>query len=194
LVDARPFAPIVPADTITYKTPQPEIQWQPIDDAIAYQVQVSKQGGGQGDKFVERIKESKFKVPEPLTEGSYVWRVAAIAKSESGKVKQGEYSKAAYFEYIAPPPMPDIGSLGVDVLNNRVYVNAQPTIKDYQYHVVLNNPKNNQQEVWVGTQLPPSFDFLLKEYGKQELLISYIDADGVIGPAAVYEFDAYSIW
>jgi hypothetical protein len=32
---------------------------------------------------------------------------------------------------------------------------------------------------------------LLKEYGKQTLYIQYLDGDGVVGPAAVYEFYAY---
>lgn len=194
LVDARPFAPVLPKAAVTYKQPQPELSWPAVDGAIGYVVQIAKQGDSNQQKMMEKTTSASFKPTQPLAEGQYSWRVATIARLADGSAKKGRFSKLAHFAYIAPPPKPDISQLDVKVVNNRVYVNTSPAIDDYQYYAVLHNPRNHQEKVWVGSHLSEQFNFLLKEYGKQTLEISYIRADGEIGPAAIYEFDASSVW
>ena len=58
------------------------------------------------------------------------------------------------------------------------------------YEAVLQNEVNKQANVWWATGLNGEFDFLLREYGKQKLLLRLVDADGVAGPDAVHEFNA----
>ena len=103
---------------------------------------------------------------------------------------QGPYAAASSFIYKAKPNTPDISQLEVKVLRNKVFVSTLNPPEGLTYEAVLHNEVNKQANVWRATGLNGEFDFLLKEYGKQKLLLRLIDADGVAGPDAVYEFNA----
>jgi hypothetical protein len=49
---------------------------------------------------------------------------------------------------------------------------------------------NQQKNVWQANAVSGKFNFLLKEFGKQTLTLSLVDADGVAGPESRYEFNA----
>jgi hypothetical protein len=94
------------------------------------------------------------------------------------------------FEVKPPPEMPDISQMQVKVYRNRINIDIPPPPDPLQYQFNLDNPKNNQVDVWVDVGKQTSYKLLLKEYGEQTLYVRLRDVDGATGSAAVYSFTA----
>ena len=138
----------------------------------------------------KRTASNTIKLDKDLQPGQYFWRLASISKDQTGKDDQGPYAAASAFTYKPKPSVPDISQLKVSVTENRVFVTTISPPQGLTYEVVLNNARNHQYKVWHETELMAEFNFLLREYGKQTLLLHYVDSDGVAGADAIYEFNA----
>jgi hypothetical protein len=191
LLNARPFAPAVsaPAAKTTVRDANPELTWTKIEQANEYLLELARDADFKQLLDSRRVVNNAYKIERSLEPGQYYWRLASI-DSATGDLDQGPYMAASDFTYKAKPSVPDISQLKVSVKNNKVFVTTLEPPAGLTYQAILHNEQNQQTSVWSGTNLGAEFSFLLKEYGKQTLLIRYVEADGVAGPEAKYEFNA----
>ena len=192
-LNARPLQPsaVFPAESGVVRDPNPALQWEQVTGAQLYTVEVATDQAFKNVYELQRVEMTEYKIGKSLVPGTYFWRVSSIAKNDQGQEDIGPALKVSQFTYKPIPPKPDISQLKVGVSRNRVMVNTTPPPDGFTYQAILDNEFNDQKQVWQGTGLGSEFDFLLKEFGKQTLSIKHIDSDGVAGPAAIYEFNAY---
>ena len=186
-LNARPFAPIIsaPAPNAMVREANPTLSWQTVDTAKTVLMELASDAQFRNILARQQLNSDVFKVDKALTAGQYFWRVASIDNAD-----QGPFSVAQQFTYKPLPNAPDIQHLTTKIVQNRVFVDMRKPDTGLSYAVRLSNDQNKQQNVWVAEQLNGQFNFLLKEFGKQTLNIRQIDADGVAGPAAVFNFVA----
>ena len=187
-LNARPFAPkaAAPAQAATIREANPELTWTKIEQANEYLLELARDADFKQILGSWRVLNTAYKIEKNLEPGQYFWRLASIDNATD----QGPYAAASSFIYKAKPNTPDISQLNVKVLQNKVFVSTLNPPDGLAYEAVLHNEVNKQSNVWRATGLNGEFDFLLREYGKQKLLLRLIDADGVAGSYAVYEFNA----
>ena len=187
-LNARPFAPkaAAPVQAATVREANPELTWTKIEQVNEYLLELARDADFKQILDSRRVIDTVYKIEKNLEPGQYFWRLASI----DGATDQGPYAVASSFTYKAKPNKPDISQLKVKVLRNRVFVSTINPPEGLVYEAVLQNEVNKQANVWRATGLNGEFDFLLKEYGKQTLLLRLVDADGVAGPDAVHEFNA----
>lgn len=191
-LNARPLQPVVvsPTPNGLVREPQPVLQWNAVEGAQLYHLEIASDQAFKQIHDEKRVKSTSYKVDESLAPGAYFWRVATIAKNEQGQEDQGPAINISQFTFRPAPPTPDISQLTVEIARNRVLVNTIAPLDGFTYQARLDNEFNEQKQVWQRSGLGSQFDFLLKEYGKQTLSIQHVDSDGVVSPAAVYEFNA----
>ena len=191
LLNAQPFAPAVtaPAPAAIVRDANPELIWTKIEQANAYLLELARDADFKHLLDSRRVESTAFKIEQNLAPGQYFWRLASI-DDRSGIQDQGPYMAASHFTYKARPGAPDISQLKVTVQQNKVFVTTLNPPAGLTYEAELHNEQNQQKSVWRGSNLAAEFSFLLKEYGKQTLVLRYVEADGLAGPEASYEFDA----
>ena len=192
VVKARPFAPqaTTPSQNEVVRDAQPAFKWTSVAQANDYLLEVATDVEFKQIVETKRVTSNAIKLNKDLQPGQYFWRLASVAKDQAGKDDQGPYAAASAFTYKPKPSAPDISQLKLSVTKNRVFVTTISPPLGLTYEVVLNNERNQQYKVWYETNLMAEFNFLLREYGKQTLLLHYVDSDGVAGADAVYEFNA----
>jgi hypothetical protein len=188
MLNARPFAPAVtaPATSATVRDANPELTWTKIEQANEYLLELARDADFKQLLDSRRVVNNAYKIEKNLEPGQYYWRLASIDNATD----QGPYASASSFTYKAKPSAPDISQLKVSVQNNKVIVTTLNPPAGLTYQAILHNEQNQQKSVWSGTNLGAEFSFLLKEYGKQTLVIRHVEADGTLGPDATYEFNA----
>ena len=186
-LNARPLAPVAatPAAAATVRDANPELTWSKIEEANEYLLELARDTDFKQLLDSKRVVNPTYKIEKNLEPGQYFWRLASLDGAD-----QGPYAVASSFNYKAKPSAPDISQLNVKVLQNKVFVHTINPPEGLVYEATLHNEVNKQNNVWHATGLNGDFEFLLKEYGKQTLLLRLVDADGVAGPDAVYDFNA----
>ena len=186
-LNARPFAPkvLAPSQAATVREPNPEFSWTKIEQANLYLIQLAKDAEFKQLITNQQVTNTSYKIEKNLEPGQYYWRLASIDGAD-----QGPYMAPSNFTYKAKPNSPDISQLKLHVHQNKVFVSIANPPEGHAYLVSLDNEYNNQKNVWHDAVVTSEFSFLLKEYGKQKLVLRLVDADGTVGPDAVYEFDA----
>jgi len=189
-INARPVQPNIISAAVV-REPRPQLQWETVVDADVYAVDIAADEAFQQVHESIRVNGQTYQLQRELEPGAYYLRVTSITKGKDGKEDIGPAFNISRLTYKPIPPKPDISQLVVKVVRNRVLVNTTAPLAGMTYDASLDNEFNDQENVWQGRNLGTSFDFLLKEYGKQTLYIKHVDRDGVAGPAAVYEFYAH---
>lgn len=186
-LNARPFAPkpTAPAQAATVREANPELTWAKVEQVNEYLLELARDADFRHLLDSRRIASNIYKIERNLEPGRYYWRLASIDGAD-----QGPYMTANSFTYKAKPNAPDISQLKVKVAQNKVFVHTINPPEGLTYEAILHNELNQQKNVWHESGLNGEFSFLLKEYGKQTLVLRLVDADGVAGPDAVYEFNA----
>ena len=186
-LNARPFAPVAatPAASAIVRDANPELTWSKIEQANEYLLELARDADFKQLLDSKRVTNPAYKIEKNLEPGQYFWRLASLDGAD-----QGPYAAASSFTYKAKPNAPDISQLSIKIERNKVFVSTINPPEGLSYEAILQNEVNKQNNVWRATGLQGEFDFLLKEYGKQKLLLRLVDADGVTGPDAVYEFNA----
>ena len=188
LLNAQPFAPAVttPTAATTVRDANPELTWTKIEQANEYLLELARDADFKQLLDSRRVVNNAYKIEKNLEPGKYYWRLASIDNATD----QGPYMAASNFTYKAKPNAPDISQLKIAVQNNKVFVTTVNPPAGLAYEAILHNEQNQQKSVWRGTNLGAEFSFLLKEYGKQTLVLRHVEADGLAGPEAKYEFNA----
>ncbi len=191
-LSARPFAPevVAPTQAATVREANPELTWTKIEHVNEYLLELARDADFKQLLDSRRVPDTVYKIERNLEPGQYFWRLASIDSATDKVQDQGPYTAASSFTYKAKPNKPDISQLNVKVLRNKAYVRTINPPEGLVYEAVLQNEVNKQANVWHATGLNGEFDFLLKEYGQQKLLLRLVDTDGVTGPDAVCEFNA----
>ena len=186
-LNARPFPPVVvaPNNATTVREPNPELSWTKIEQANVYLLQLAKDAEFKQLIASQQLTNTSYKIEKSLEPGQYYWRLASIDGAD-----QGPYMAPSHFIYKAKPNVPDISQLKLHTHQNKVFVSTINPPQGLVYQVTLDNDYNNQKSVWRDTVASSEFSFLLKEYGKQKLILRLVDADGVLGPDTVFEFNA----
>lgn len=186
-LNARPFAPksSMPATAAIVREANPELAWASVEQVNAYLLELARDADFKQMLDSRKVTNTIYKIEKNLEPGQYYWRLASIDGAD-----QGPYAVANSFTYKAKPNAPDISQLKVQVLNNKAYISTISPPENLTYQAVLHNEKNKQSNVWQASASSGEFSFLLKEYGKQTLSLRLLDADGVSGPEAIYEFYA----
>lgn len=192
IVNARPFQPAYnqPASGEVVREAQPTLQWTAVDGANSYWLEVAGDASFNQLQINKRLQDTRFQFQEPLAPGQYYWRVRSVATVDGGAEDVGPTLTYRQFRYKAAPPVPDISQMRVRIQGNKAYVTTAEPPEDLHYEVRLDNQFNQQENVWQASRLGATFEFLLKEYGKQTLYIRHVDAEGIKSAEAVYEFDA----
>ena len=187
ILKARPFAPAAtaPSQSEIVREAKPELTWSAVLQANGYVLELAKDAEFNGLLYHQAVANNAYRLQNELQAGQYFWRLASVDATG-----QGPYAAASSFTYKPKPSTPDISQINVKVLRNKVFVTTINPPEGLVYEAVLHNELNKQANVWRATGLSGAFDFLLKEYGKQTLLLRLVDADSVAGPDAVYEFNA----
>ena len=184
---AQPFAPTASAPTqgAIVRDAKPSFAWVATSQAKTVQLDLAKDVDFKELVESRQLSTNTFKPEKDLQPGHYFWRLASIDGDN-----QGPYMPAASFTYKALLPAPDISQLTVKVINNRVFISTIKAPESLRYEAVLHNKRNQQYNVWHATDLGTTSNFLLKEYGKQTLILRYVEADGATGADAQFEFNA----
>ena len=184
---AQPFAPTASAPTqgAIVRDAKPSFAWVATSQAKTVQLDLAKDVDFKELVESRQLSTNTFKPEKDLQPGHYFWRLASIDGDN-----QGPYMPAASFTYKALLPAPDISQLSVKVINNRVFINTIKVPEGLRYEADLHNKRNQQYNVWHATDLGATSNFLLKEYGKQTLILRYVEADGTKGADAQFEFNA----
>lgn len=193
VLNARPFQPdyIQPVAGTMLRDAKPTLQWQQVEGVDRYWLEVATDAAFDQIYKSERLSADHYQFDLPLTPGQYFWRVRSIVKLQDGAEDIGPVLSFSEFGYKAPPSKPDLSQLQVKVVANHAFITTVEPPKGLRYEVRLDNELNKQVGVWQAKKVDGAFDFLLKEYGKQTLHIRHIDNDGITGPEAIYEFDAF---
>ena len=191
-LNARPFAPNVlhPKDAEILREANPALTWTPLEQANHYVLEIAQDAAFNNIIEHKQVDSTAYKLEKSLASGQYYWRLASLTDPVDNPQNQGPFGKVNHFSYKPLPSMPDVSQLHVKVRQNRVFVATINPPAGLSYQAILHNEKNNQLSVWSASDLGAEFDFLLKEYGKQKLLLHYVEADGTKGPDAIIEFDA----
>lgn len=191
-LNARPFAPniVSPNDAAILREANPELTWTPLEQASQYILQIAQDANFSNMLESRQVNSNDYKIEKSLAPGQYYWRLASLDGPIENPQNQGPFGKVSRFSYKPLPSMPDVSQLKVKVLQNRVLVTTINPPQGLSYQAILHNEKNHQLSVWSGNDLGAEFSFLLKEYGKQKLLLRHVEADGTTGPDAIVEFDA----
>lgn len=191
-LNAQPFAPqlIKPREDETLREANPELAWTSVEQTKNYLVEIAQDATFKDVLESHLVNSNTYKLDKSLTPGQYYWRLASLDDMTESPQNKGPYGKVNSFSYKPKPNTPDISQLKVQVLENKVFVSTVNPPEGLSYEVVLHNEQNHQMGVWNGRNLGAEFSFLLKEYGKQKLVLRHEDADGVMGPDAIFEFDA----
>ena len=196
-LNARPFAPqlIKPSEAAILREANPDLAWTPIEQANHYVLEIAKDATFKQVVESRQVNTTAYKLEKSLTPGQYYWRLASVDAADSlqnqgDSQSQGPFGKINSFCYKPLPDAPDISHLMVKVVQNRVYVTTINPPQGLRYEAILHNDQNHQLNVWSSSDLDAEFDFLLKEYGKQKLVLRHVEADGTKGPDSIVEFDA----
>ena len=186
-LNARPFAPniVKPAEAEILREANPELAWNAAAQAKNYRFEIAQDADFKNVVENREVNNSAYKLEQNLAPGQYYWRLASLDGDD-----KGPYGKINHFSYKPLPSAPDISQLKINVLQNRVFVTTVNPPEGLAYQAILHNEQNHQLSVWSGSDLGAEFDFLLKEYGKQKLVLRHVEADGTKGPDATIEFDA----
>ena len=186
-LNAQPFAPSIvkPNEAETLREASPQLAWTAVEQAKNYRVEIAQDADFINIVDSREVNTNAYKPEKSLTPGQYFWRLASLDGDD-----KGPYSKVHHFSYNPLPSAPDISQLKISVLQNRVFVTTVFPPDGLKYQAVLHNEQNHQSSVWSGNDLGAEFDFLLKEYGKQKLVLRHVEADGTKGPDAIVDFDA----
>jgi hypothetical protein len=186
-LNARPFAPqsSAPAQFATVREANPVLTWSQVEHVNEYLLELARDADFKQMLDSRRVVNTTYKIEKNLEPGQYYWRLASLENED-----QGPYAAANSFTYKAKPKAPDISQLKVQVRNNKVFVNTINAPDGLSYLAVLHNEVNQQKNVWQASTNGGEFNFLLKEYGKQTLSLRLVDAEGVTGDEAIFEFNA----
>ncbi len=186
-LNARPFAPSIvkPNEAEILREANPQLAWNAAPQAKSYRLEIAQDAKFNNIVDSLEVVTNDYKLEKSLQPGTYFWRIASVNIDD-----KGPYGKVNHFSYKPLPSAPDISQLKINVLQNRVFVTTVNPPEGLVYQAILHNEQNHQLSVWSGSNLGAQFDFLLKEYGKQKLVLSHLEADGTKGPEAIVEFDA----
>ena len=186
-LNAQPFAPTIvkPNEAETLREANPQLAWTAIKQANNYRLEIAQDAKFNNIIDSREVNATVYQLEKSLAPGQYYWRLASLDGDD-----QGPYGKVNRFSYKPLPTAPDVSQLKINVLQNRVFVTTINPPDGLKYQAILQNEQNHQLNVWSGNNLGAQFDFLLKEYGKQKLLLRHVEADGTIGADATIEFDA----
>ena len=187
VLNAQPFAPniVKPNEAETLRDANPQLTWTAVAQAKNYRIEIAQDAYFKNIVENREVNNTAYKIEKSLPSGHYYWRLASLNGDD-----QGPYGKVNRFSYKPLPSAPDIGQLKISVLQNRVFVTTVNPPENLRYQSILHNEQNHQLNVWSGDDLGAQFDFLLKEYGKQKLVLRHVEADGTKGPDAIVEFNA----
>ncbi|MBC7756108.1 MAG: FecR domain-containing protein [Bdellovibrio sp.] len=186
-LNAQPFAPkiVKPSEAEILRDANPQLDWTAVEQAKNYRVEIAQDADFKNVVENREVSINTYKFDKSLPPGQYFWRLSSLNGDD-----KGPYGKVNHFSYKPLPIAPDISQLKISVLQNRVFVTTVNPPDGLSYQAILHNEKNHQLSVWSGSDLGATFDFLLKEYGKQTLVMRHVQADGTKGPDAIVEFDA----
>lgn len=195
-LNAKPTQPTMLSPELKALTrdARPTLRWGQVDAAEKYKLELAS------DLAFNQIVEQKtvignqYQLEQPLKPGSYYWRVSSIAEDNNGASDYGPAIEFKEFTYEPLPEKPDISQFIIKSFNNRIQIQTIPPSDGLTYVFTLDNPVNDQKNVWQETGAEHVYQFLLKEYGPQKLYIQYQDKTGALGPAAIYEFYAKPEW
>ncbi len=124
VVNAHPTAPLLrePRQGSRVVGPAVELLCTEGATAVAYRFEVARDAS-----FTDLVAQTPDldrcqHTVRPLDPGTYVWRVAAVARGAQGERDQGPFSRPVPFEVAALPPTPStptLGGAGTDTLSVR---------------------------------------------------------------------------
>jgi hypothetical protein len=189
-VDQHPQPPVALFPTQAIYEQTPLLRWHSVESASAYLLELKNETDAHLPVLSVRVDQPYFQLSQPLLVGDYSWRLATLMQSKAGVETQSAWSLPTVFKVKPLPPAPDISQMMVSVAWNRVLIELPQPATHHQYQFNLDNPRNDQKDVWVYVGTETRHQLLLKEYGQQLLHVRLIDADGVVGPSASYSFNA----
>lgn len=186
-LNARPFAPkaVAPAQAAIIRERNPELTWERVEQANQYLLELARDADFKQLLDSQHVANTVYKIEKNLEPGQYFWRLASV-----DGIDQGPYMAPSSFTYKPKLNAPDISQLMVHIHQNRVFVSTVNPPQGLAYQAVIHNEFNHQKNVWRGTVNASEFSYLLKEYGKQTLVLHLVDVDGTAGSDAIYEFNA----
>lgn len=195
-LNAKPSQPsmLAPELKAIIRNARPTLQWGQVDTAEKYKLEVASDQAFNEIVEQEIVTGNQYQLQLTLKPGNYFWRVSSIAKDDNGVADYGPAIEFKEFTYKPLPVKPDISQFIIQSFNNRVQIQTVPPPDGLTYVFTLDNPVNDQKNVWQETGTELVYQFLLKEYGPQTLTIQYQDQTGALGPAAIYEFYAEPEW
>ena len=195
-LNAKPNQPsmLAPELNAIIRDVRPTLQWGQVDTAEKYKLEVATDQAFNQIVEQEIVTGNQYQLEKTLKPGSYFWRISSIAKDDKGLADYGPAIEFKAFTYKPLPDKPDISQFIIQSFNNRVQIQTVPPPDGLTYVFILDNPVNDQKNVWQETGTERVYQFLLKEYGPQTLTIQYQDQTGALGPAAIYELYAEPEW
>ena len=186
-LNARPFAPSIvkPNEAEILHEAITHLAWNAVPQAKSYRLEIAQDAKFNNIFDSLEVVTNDYKLEKSLLPGTYFWQIASLNVDD-----KGPYGKVNHFSYNPLPSAPDISQLKINVLQNRVFVTTVNPPEGLVYQAILQNEQIHQLSVWSGSNLGAQFDFLLKEYGKQKLVLSHLEANDTKGPEAIVEFDA----
>lgn len=106
--------PLASPDNGTVLSTAPVLQWNTVDYAQKYQIQVSNDPGFAGMAFDSTLESSQWSAPQEMPMGVYYWHVRALSTFDT----PGEWSESRTFTISVPPGAPALAEPGNGQLVN----------------------------------------------------------------------------
>lgn len=183
LVNAYPPAPLLrePRQGVRVVAPAVDLLCTDGSGLAGYQFQVARDAA-----FTDLVVQTPD-LPQcqttvrSLTPGTYLWRVAAVARDAQGRRDQGPFSQPVPFNVVALPPPPQAPSLhgeGSDTLG--VSWNASPG-GPWRHHIQLAHDAAFTRLLDDQQLVEPTFTRSMPPAGTYHLRVRQIDTEGLAG-------------
>ncbi len=179
VLDARPQPPMSmqPVRQKIIRESQPQFRWTVSEKAAGYRFQLAA-----GDDFgaplfdVELKDQSSFSPPDPLSLGTYYWRIAT--RDEHGEL--GPYGDVEQFTYQLPPPGPTHAP--PDVTDEALGIRWSKVEGAQSYHLQIASDMEFSDLLVDQKISEPSYVLPRPGPGRYYIRVATVEPDGYQGP------------
>lgn len=184
-LDARPFAPLLSAPGARTREAVPALQWSAVVGSDAYRLQLARDAQFADRLADARIEATAWRPEKPLDPGTYYWRVASIAGTDTGP-----YSPANSFVFDPLPGAPEMQAATPSFADGALALQLPPPPAGLRYQLVVSTDEARKQVVWQGDSADGAVHAAPVKPETVYLAARLAEADGTAGPYATRRIEA----
>ncbi len=184
-LDARPFAPLLSAPGTRVREASPTLQWSAVVGSDAYRLELARDAQF-GDKLASaRASATAWQPAQALEPGTYYWRVASIAGTDTGP-----FSPPRSFTYDPLPGAPDVNAVAPAFADDTLRLQLPEPPAGLHYELVVSSDAAQKTVLWQGDSRDGAVRAAPVKPETVYLAARLVEADGTAGPYATRRIEA----